>query len=146
MASAGPIDLIHLEGEGNRVIVRIAGKQRAQDPTGTDVLIGEILIDTAFVRGSIATWVFPEDLQEWQEALDALDGGEDIGWREGTRATELLITLDPDGERAHVTIADRSMSLTTVTVTVILADTWFDNAYHRLNLTLQTWPLDSART
>ncbi|MGW3623073.1 DUF5959 family protein [Streptomyces sp. NPDC000880] len=144
MASEGPIDLISLEGEGNSVIVRITGRQSAQDPPRTDALVGEILVDTAFVRGSIATWIFPEDLTEWQEVLDALDCGEDIVWREGKRATEVLINLDPDGERAHVTIADRSMSLTTVTVTVVLADAWFDDAYHRLDQVLQTWPLEGA--
>jgi hypothetical protein len=144
MASDRPIDLIRLEGEGNSVIVRITGKQPAQTPTGTDTLVGEILVDTAFVRGNIATWVLPEDLTEWQEALDALDGGGNIGWREGKRATEMFIEFDPDDERAHVTIADRSMSLTTVTVTVALTDDWFDDAYHRLEQVLGTWPLNCA--
>lgn len=144
MASEGSIELIRLEGEGNSVIVRITGRQSAQDPPRSDALAGEILVDTAFVRGSIATWIFPEDLTEWQEALDALDCGTDIVWREGKRATEVLISRDPDGERAHVTVADHSMSLTTVTVTVVLADAWFDDAYHRLDQVLQTWPLERA--
>jgi hypothetical protein len=142
MASEGSIDLIRLEGDGNSVIVRITGRQAAQDPPRTDALVGEILVDSAFVRGSIATWIFPEDLTEWQEALDAFDCGTDIVWREGKRATEVLISRDPDGERAHVTVADHSMSLTTVTVTVVLADAWFDDAYQRLDRVLQTWPLE----
>jgi hypothetical protein len=144
MASEGPIDLISLEGEGNSVIIRITGRQSAQDPPRTDALAGEILVDTAFVRGSIATWIFPEDLTEWQEALDALDCGADVVWREDKRTTEVLISRDPDGERAHVTIADRSMSLTAVTVTVALADAWFDDAYHRLDQVLKTWPSKGA--
>lgn len=144
MASEGPIDLISMDGEGGSVIVRITGKQSDQDPPRGDVLVGEILVDTAFVRGSIATWIFPEDLTEWQEALDALDGGEGIAWREGKRATEMFIDLDADDERAHVTIADRSMSLTTVTVPVVLTDAWFDDAYDRLDQVLQTWLPESA--
>ncbi|MFD9220067.1 DUF5959 family protein [Streptomyces sp. NPDC060064] len=144
MASEGPIDLISLEGEGTSVIVRITGKKSAQDPPRTDALVGEIIVDTAFVRGSIATWIFPEDLTEWQGVLDALDGGADVAWLEGKRTTEMLIELDPDGERAHVTIADRSMSLTTVTVTVVLTDAWFDDAYRRLDQVLQTWPSEDA--
>ncbi|MFF4230586.1 DUF5959 family protein [Streptomyces sp. NPDC001820] len=144
MASEGPIDLISLEGEGNRVIVRITGRQSAQDPPRADALVGEIIVDTAFVRGSIATSIFPEDLTEWQEALDTLDGGQDVSWRENKRAAEMFIELDPDGERAHVTVADRSMSLTTVTVAVAVADAWFDDAYHRLDQVLRAWPLEGA--
>jgi hypothetical protein len=145
MASEGPIDLIRLEGEGNSVIVRITGRQPSQDPTlFTGALAGEILVDTAFVHGGITTWIFPEDIKEWQDALDALDSGEDATWREGKRAPEMVIELDPDSERAHVTIADRSMALTTVTVAVVLTDSWFDDAYHRLDQVLQAWPSESA--
>jgi hypothetical protein len=41
-------------------------------------------------------------------------------------------------------LADRAMSLTTVTVTVVPADAWFDDPYHRLDEVLQTWPLQGA--
>lgn len=142
MTSEDPIDLIRLEGEGNSVVLRISGRQPAPDPAGSGSLAGEIFVDTAFVRGSIKTWVGPEDLAEWQDVLDALDAGENTGWREDKRAAEMFIELDPDGERAHVTVADRSMSLTTVTVTVLLHDAWFDDAYQRMDRTLQTWPLE----
>lgn len=33
------------------------------------------------------------------------------------------------------------MSLTTVTVTVPLVDAWFDDAYRRLDLVWETWPM-----
>ncbi|MGP3982056.1 DUF5959 family protein [Streptomyces sp. KR80] len=134
------IDLIRLEGEGNSVILRITGKVRREGSAAT-VLAGEILVDTPFVRGSITTSVFPEELQQWQEALDALDAGQDIAWSKDTRGPQMFIERDVGEERAHVTIRDNSMSLTTVTVTVPLVDAWFDDAYHRLDLTWQTWPL-----
>ncbi|OAH13179.1 DUF5959 family protein [Streptomyces jeddahensis] len=136
----GPIDLIRLEGAGNSVVVRITGIREA-GPAAVDVLAGEILVDTPFVRGGIGISVFPEDLQQWQEALDALDAGQDIAWREGGRGPEMFVERDVDEERAHVTIKDGSMSLTTVTVTVPLDDAWFDDAYSRLELTWETWPL-----
>ncbi|GGS15901.1 hypothetical protein GCM10010252_64210 [Streptomyces aureoverticillatus] len=144
MASEEPIDLIRLEGEDNSVIVRITGKRPAPGRSGADELVGEILVDTAFVRGSLATSVSPEDLTEWRETLDALDGGADTTWREGRRAPELSVELDPDGERAYVTVADHTMSLTTVTATVLLTDEWFDEAYDRLDATLRAWPLEGA--
>ncbi|HEX6357993.1 DUF5959 family protein [Actinophytocola sp.] len=135
----GPIDLIRLEGEGNSVILRITGKESIQ--TGSEVLVGEVLVDTAFVRGSQRTWVFAEDLWEWRDALDGLDAGHEIAWREYTRAPEMFIERDQDQERANVTIKDHSMSMTTVTVTVSMADSWFDDAYERLDLVMKTWPL-----
>ncbi|WJV45545.1 DUF5959 family protein [Streptomyces flavofungini] len=144
MTPAEPIDLIRLEGEDNSVVVRITGKRPAPGRPGIDELVGEILVDTAFVRGTLATSVSPEDLTQWRETLDALDGGDDSAWREGGRAPELLVELDPDGERAHVTIADHTMSLTTVTATVTLTDEWFDEAYDRLDATLRAWPVEGA--
>ncbi|MGW1893491.1 DUF5959 family protein [Streptomyces sp. NPDC002004] len=136
----GPIDLIRLEGEGNTVVLRLTGKQPRQDPAAAAALAGEFLVETPFVRGRLDTWVVPDDLRHWQEALDALDAGQDIAWREDTRGPELVIERDAAQERAHVTIRDHSMSLTTVTVTVPLADEWFDDAYHRLDLAWKTWP------
>ncbi|GLX50429.1 hypothetical protein Shyhy01_33790 [Streptomyces hygroscopicus subsp. hygroscopicus] len=137
-----PVDLIRLEGNGNRVLLRITGKEERRRPTEADVLVGEFVVDTPFVRGTLRTWIFPEDLRQWQRALDSLDVGRDIAWREGGRAAWLLIERDEDDDdRCQVTIRDDSMSLTTVTVTVPLADAWFDDAYRRLDSVRETWPM-----
>ncbi|WP_128380603.1 DUF5959 family protein [Streptomyces cavernae] len=135
------IDLIRLEGHGNSVVLRLTGRERGRERTASDALTGEFLVDTPFVRGSCGVWVFPEDLRRWQEALDALDAGQDIAWREGGRGPELFIDRDEDDERVHATVKDASASLTAVTVTVPLDDAWFDDAYDRLDLTWRTWPL-----
>lgn len=137
MTSEGPIDLIRLEGEGASVVVRITGEQAAG---GSAPLAGEILVDTPFVRGGIATRVLPEDITEWQEALDTLDTGKGIGWREAGPATELFIDLDPDDGSAQVTVTDRTKSGTIVTVGVVLDDAWFDDAYRRLEQVREVWP------
>ncbi|MFD9907062.1 DUF5959 family protein [Streptomyces sp. NPDC059063] len=145
MTMTTPIDLIRLEGEGNSVVVRITGREPAEGASGvSEVLVGEVVVDTPFVRGALPTQVFPDDLTQWRETLDTLDGGDDAAWREEDGAPELFIELDPDGERAHVTIADRTTSLTETTVTVTLTDAWFDDAYERLDSTLRTWPLRGA--
>jgi hypothetical protein len=130
-----PTDLIRLEGEGNSLVLRITGRD------GGDGLVGEFQVDTPFVRGSLKTWIGPEDLRQWQQALDKLDVGENIGWRAFTRAPWLFIDLDEGRDRCQVTIEDSSMSLTKVTLTVPLTDEWFDDAYHRLALTWETWLL-----
>lgn len=139
MSTGEPIDLIRIEGEGSSVILRITGKD--------EVLVGEFVIDTSFVRGTIKTALFPEDLRAWRDSLDAFDlQGEDIAWREGSRATELFIERveDDPQQRVNVTLRDHSMSMTTVTVMIPLADSWFDDAYERLDLVWKTWaPADS---
>jgi hypothetical protein len=117
-----PIDLIRLEGDGNSVILRVTGKEERKRPTEADVLVGEFVVDTPFVGGTLKTWIFPKDLRQWQQALDSLDAGQDIAWCEGKRAPWLFIELDEDDDRCQVTIKGYSMSLTTVTVTVPLAD------------------------
>ncbi|WP_229841553.1 DUF5959 family protein [Streptomyces brasiliensis] len=136
-----PIDLIRLEGDGNSVILRIAGKQERKRPAQANALVGEFLVETPFVRGALKTWLFPEDLRQWQQALDSLDAGQDIAWCEGKRIPWLFIELDEDNDRCQATIKDHSMSLTTVTVTIPLVDAWFDDAYRRLDLVWETWPM-----
>lgn len=126
------IDLIRLEGEGNSIILRLT--ERQQDRGTTDVLTGQILVSTPFVRGSLKVWLVPDELRHWQEALDALDAGQNIAWHEERRGPDIFIDRDVENARVHVTIRDTSMSLTTVTVTVPLLDTWFDDAYRRLDL------------
>ncbi|MEU3983475.1 DUF5959 family protein [Streptomyces sp. NPDC026672] len=52
--------------------------------------------------------------------------------------------LDEDDDRCQVTVKDHSMSLTTVTVTVPLADVRFDEAYRQMELVWETWPMSEG--
>jgi hypothetical protein len=132
-----PVDLFRFEGHGNSVVLRITG---AQEVVSTRVLNGEFLVETPFVRGTLRATVVPEDLWEWRDALDGLDAGHDIGWREDTRGASMVV--ERTGNQALVTIKDDDGAATTVTVTVPLPDEWFDDAYERLDRTLKTWPVD----
>ncbi|MDT9695677.1 DUF5959 family protein [Streptomyces sp. P17] len=135
----GPIDLMRLEGDGNSVVLRITGTD-GQGAAGSQVLTGAFLVETPFVKGSLQVWVFPRELREWQEALDALDAGRDVAWREFSRGPSVFVERDVEEERAHVTVKDSAGSLTSVTVTVPMDDSWFDDAYERLELVRKTWP------
>lgn len=119
-----PIDLIRFAGKDTSVVLRITG-------TADGALAGEFLVDTPFVRGSRRTPVLAEDLWEWRDALDGLDAGNDVTWRTDT------LVIERDDDEALVTVRDAE---TAVTVTVPLADSWFDDAYERLDLVLKTWP------
>ncbi|MBP0459667.1 DUF5959 family protein [Streptomyces montanisoli] len=134
--TAGPLDLIRLTGDGNSVTLRVTGRTPQQD-----TLTCEFVVDTPFVSGKQSDWLFPSDLTEWQNCLDALDAGQKIAWREYVRGTDLSIERDEEGEYFRVTVRDKEMTLTTVTVTVPLDDSWFDDAYNRLERVLSIWPL-----
>ncbi|MFD4653956.1 DUF5959 family protein [Streptomyces sp. NPDC058441] len=97
-------------------------------------------MDTPFISGTLNLWLFPADLDEWRDCLDALDAGHSITWRDATRGPALSVERDDTEERVRVTIRDSMTTLTTVTVTVPLADSWFDDAYDRLERACKTWP------
>ncbi|WP_329620214.1 DUF5959 family protein [Streptomyces sp. NBC_01255] len=142
MEAQGPIDLIHLAGiEGNSVVVRVTGQEIRASQHDPDVLVGEISVGTSFVAGSLKTWIFPQDLADWETALNTLAGGGSTSWREDKRATELHIDLEEGLERATVSVADRSMSLATVQVTIELADGWIEDHRARLGRVRQAWPM-----
>nr|WP_222108859.1 DUF5959 family protein [Streptomyces cupreus] len=134
---------MRLEGDGNSVVLRITGTE-GQGSAGSEVLTGAFIVETPFVKGALRIWVFPQDLREWQESLDALDAGRDVAWREFSRGPSMFVERDVEEERARVTVKDTSMSLTSVTVTVPMDDSWFDDAYERLDLIWKTWPSAEA--
>jgi len=137
-----PIDLIRLEGNGNSVVLRITGPAGREGTAPAGSLAAEFVVDTPFVRGTLATLLAPGDLREWQECLDALDAGQDIAWCDRQRIPSLSVERDADGDdRCHVSVKDHHPSPTEVTVTVPLVDAWFDDAYRRLEQVCDTWPM-----
>lgn len=142
--SEQPIDLIRLEGVGSSVVLRISGGSGGGAGQGTAVsgeLEAEFVVETPLLRGSIRTAVSARDLREWQEALDVLDTGDGISWREGSEEPAMFIERDDvDEDRARVTIRDTAEFPSSVSVNVWLGDAWFDDAYDRLDLVWKTWP------
>jgi hypothetical protein len=130
----GPIDLIHLEGEGNTFALQIRGTYPGSD----DLLEGELRVDTTFVTGRSQIWLAQQTLDSWRDALDVLDAGDDVVWDTGTRGP--IVSLDHrEFGRVAVTIRDPERSMVTVTVPIPLDDDWFDDAYDRLDRVWQKW-------
>jgi hypothetical protein len=130
----GPIDLIHLEGEGNTFALRILGTYPGSD----DLLEGELRIDTTFVTGRTRLWLAEQTLASWRDALDLLDAGDDAVLDTGTRGPMVSLAHEEFG-RVGVTIRDPEASMVTVTVPIPLYDDWFDDAYDRLDQVWQKW-------
>jgi hypothetical protein len=83
------------------------------------------------VKGVQPTFVSDVDLDAWREALDALDLGHAVAWRENLRADEVHVRWEHD-DMLVVTVRDRMGLLTDVTTAVPVSDEWFDEAYGRL--------------
>jgi hypothetical protein len=141
-----PLDLIRLTGAaGNSVVVRVTGRSRTEYGEESGILAGEIAVGGDFVSGTLNTWVFPEDLSEWEEALDAIEGGADtVSWREDQRETELHVELEEgpgtEADRATVWVADRANTLTTVELTMDLPPGWLQEQRECLRAVRRRWP------
>ncbi|MCO5968241.1 DUF5959 family protein [Actinoallomurus soli] len=98
-------------------------------------LEGEIVVDTEFVKGSQKIWLHPDDIEEWGEVLEALDG-EEIGcWMEAASRTVLTIEWDEEHDDGYiwVTIKDRvGGCLPTLRVRVEPDQYWLDDQFDRL--------------
>lgn len=146
MDAQGPLDLIRLAGAaGNSVVVRVTGRSRTDYGEESGILLGEIAVRGDFVSGTLRTWIFPEDLTEWGEALDAIEAGaDDVSWREDQRETELHIELEEDpgtaADRATVWVADRANTLTAVELTMDLPEGWVHEQRECLAAVRRRWP------
>ncbi|MFI2363885.1 DUF5959 family protein [Promicromonospora sp. NPDC019610] len=132
-----PSELFRFEGDRNVVALRIESLDRRPDGTAIQAR-GTIEIDCGDVaagrgvRGVQPTFVGDVDLDAWRAALDALDLGQDVAWREDQRATEVHVRWEHD-DMLVVTVRDRMGLLTDVTAAVPVSDEWFDDAYDRLD-------------
>lgn len=132
-----PSELFRFEGAGNVVALRIDSLDRRPDGTASQAR-GTIEIDCGDVaagrgvRGVQPTFVGDVDLDAWREALDALDLGQDVAWREDLRAPEVHVRWEDD-DALVVTVRDRMGLLTDVTTAVPVSDEWFEEAYDRLD-------------
>jgi hypothetical protein len=131
-----PCELFRFEGDGNTVALHLDSLDHRHDgpvvqARGTIELdCGELSAGRG-VRGVLPTFVSVEDLDAWQQALDSLDMGHDVAWRENLRAPEVHVHREGD-DLLVVSVRDRTGLLTDVTTAVPVTDEWFDDAYGRL--------------
>ncbi|MGW5636218.1 DUF5959 family protein [Streptomyces sp. NPDC003832] len=134
----GPVELVRLGSDGNEVVLRITGEESGGSPGAA--LAGVLAVGTPFVSGRLDVRVLPRDLREWQEALDALDSGQDVDRRAFSHGASLVVERDASAATARVTVEDTSVPPISVTVTAAMDDAWFDDAYERLERVWKTWP------
>ncbi|MFE5480975.1 DUF5959 family protein [Streptomyces sp. NPDC056527] len=138
---ADPIDLVLLTDGVSRVGLRVTGREFSGYPE-VPVLVGEFVVHTKFLKGTLKTWLFPDDLTTWEECLDALAQGENVSWRKDKRATELHLDVDaPELAEGmiRVSVADRDGSRATAQLLLEPAEDWLQDHRARLAEVRKTW-------
>lgn len=103
------------------------------------VSTSDLVLDAPFVSGTLSTWLFAADLAEQRDCPDALDAGQAITWCDATQAPDSTIERDDAGGFLG-TVRDAMTTLTTVSLSVPMDDSWFDDAYDRLEQVCEARP------
>ncbi|MEV4682237.1 DUF5959 family protein [Streptomyces kurssanovii] len=98
---------------------------------GADVLDCEFVVETETVKGSFPVHVSSADLDDWEEALDALAGNRFVSWLNSGRTVQLKIKPLSPGV-IGVTVHDGPSSQVTVSLPLFPAVGWIDDQRARL--------------
>jgi hypothetical protein len=89
----------------------------------------EIVLQSDFVNGRVGLAVSPEDLDEWERCLDALEAEEGAEWPAGDRSA--WVDVVPD-DPVEVTVHDSPSTQIAVRVPVDVAPDWLEESRLRL--------------
>ena len=94
MEDQAPVDLIHLsDGQDVSLILRAVGPP----PSRHGPVPAECLVTADFVTARLETHIWPDLLDEWEEALARLGAGEGAGWPQGSRGLVLYFHPEDSG-------------------------------------------------
>ncbi|TYC74605.1 DUF5959 family protein [Streptomyces sp. CB01881] len=148
MTTNGPVDLVRLTDDENGVVVRVTGPTTVNGPFWDGCFEADITVTSGFANGRLTeVFLLPEDLDDWEAALDRLSAGQEVEWMDDGRNPEIRIALQgpygtPHGplDAIEVTVRDAAASLTSATVLVRLPDGWIDAQRRQLALVRTVWP------
>ncbi|MFF5482199.1 DUF5959 family protein [Streptomyces sp. NPDC012935] len=137
-----PRELISLaDDEGNSVTVSVLGRS----PGWAAGLGAEIVVRTPCLSGRCYLALNVTKLENWSDALNRLDAGEDVAWMEMSRGASIFIQLDGERDCPEVVVEDESGSMVTVRVPIALPDDWIADHRQRLHQVMNHWvPMLSA--
>ncbi|MFD8291329.1 DUF5959 family protein [Streptomyces lavendulae] len=119
MAEPHVLDLIRLEDKqdtsSHRVAVRVLGRYAPGDLFGHDCLDAEIVMTAPGVGAVFELTLLPEDLEQWEAALEALEAGRGAHWMTSGRTPDLRVRRT-EGGGFLVSVHDGPGSGVTVTV------------------------------
>ncbi len=124
MVEASAVDLIRFADEQTSVIVRVLGRLHPGILAYHDYLRMEISVCSGFARGQLEAPLSRRHLDEWEQALGALEAGQDIQWMDDGRNAEIQVEPADDAPCVDVVVTDPVESLSSIRVTVCLPDDW----------------------
>jgi hypothetical protein len=98
---------------------------------GRDLLDCEFVVETETVKGSFPVYVTSDDLDDWEEALEALSENRFVSWLNSGRTVQFKIKPVSPGVIA-VSVHDGPSSQVTVSVPLFPATGWIDDQRARL--------------
>jgi hypothetical protein len=141
------MDLIHLSDGENSFRVTVRGRRMPGVLPLHDLLDAEVRVESGFVSGRLDLSLFPDDLDGWSLALDALAAGRDACWRDDDRSPGIrLRALDEEHGTPAVRIEDAAGSGTSLFLPLCLEDGWIDDQRKLLRRVRREWPSEVLRT
>ncbi|MFJ6450417.1 DUF5959 family protein [Streptomyces hydrogenans] len=99
---------------------------------GRNFLDCEFVVETETVKGSFPVYVASDDLDDWAEALEALEGNRFVSWLNSGRTVQFKIKTVSPGVIA-VSVHDGPSSQVTVSVPLFPATGWIEDQRARLD-------------
>ncbi|MFJ6086528.1 DUF5959 family protein [Streptomyces sp. NPDC092369] len=144
------IDLIHLADlsgtSGHSVSVRVLGRSQPGILFGHDFLDCEIVILAESLSATYSVTLLPEDMEDWEDALAALESQRFAAWLTSGRTPSLEFKPDSQG-RMSVSVHDGPTSGVTVTVPLFgLPAGWVGEQRALLAHIRDVYPLEVVET
>jgi hypothetical protein len=138
-------ELLDLTSYGTGLVIRVNGRYGPGVPQSHDWLAGEMVVTSEFVSGSVEQIFLPQDLDDWEAAIELLAAGVDASWmHESGRTPELhLRFLDVGWPALEVTVDDPNASRARVTLVVDVTEGWIDDLRTRLAQVRRDWPRET---
>ena len=145
MTDTQAAELIHLADEDSSVVVRVLGRLEPGVLLYHDLLRAEIIVESAFAKGELPVPLRREDLDDWEQALEALAAEQNILWM-GYSDPNIKIEFDDDSSYLGITVTDAAASATSISIAVDPPDDWLRRHRARLQLVRDTWPCETIET
>ena len=106
MVEASAVDLIRFADQQTSVIVRVLGRLHPGILAYHDDLRMEISVCSGFARGQLEAPLSRRHLDEWEQALSALEAGQNIQWMNDGRNPEIQVEPADDAPCVDVLVTD----------------------------------------
>ncbi|CAM5287547.1 hypothetical protein SBADM41S_08070 [Streptomyces badius] len=130
------------DADGNRCVVRVAGRYQPGVLTGHDILQADVLVSASFVDARLELYLFQQDLDTWQRDLTQLAPGKGatIG---GHRGLSLDFAMHEDRTLSVMVQDPDRLSLA---LGIGPQETWIQDHHQRLEHVRETWPSEVVET